>query len=218
MANQLSPWIMSIFPVFFIGLWLLMTIVFGLMSGWYGLMSRFPNRPETPIRRFKNLSGSMGAGVNMSGILKISVCPSGLRIGIWRIFGPFCRDFFVPWSQLRVIRRNRILWQVAELNFGSSRAGRLKIEGYMANRLARAAAERWPEAGSFPPESAGQAFFGVFIQWLAVTTFAGLFFFLAPRLAGGSETTFPPIWIGFLFPAIVFGIYSLPRFFARISR
>jgi hypothetical protein len=217
MTDQPSPWVFAIFPVFFIGLWLLITVVLGVMSGWYGLMSRFPNRPEMAIRSFKRLSGSMGVGVNMSGILTISVCPSGLRIGIWRIFGPFCRDFFVPWSQLRVIRRNRILWQIAELNFGNPRAGRLKIEGYMANRLARTAAGHWPEMGAFAPESVGQAFFGVFIQWLAVTVLAGLFFTLAPRLVG-PEAAFPPMWISFLFPAIVFGIYSLPRFFARISR
>ncbi len=78
------------FPLF----WFAVTMLLSFVSGWYGLMERYPDRAETALAVLANQSGSLGA-VSMRGILKLSVCPSGLRLGIMRIFGPFCRDLFV---------------------------------------------------------------------------------------------------------------------------
>ena len=38
-----------------------------------------------------------------------------------RIFGPFCRDFLVPWSEITVTRSDRVVWKVAKLSFGSQK-------------------------------------------------------------------------------------------------
>ena len=54
---------------------------------------------EAPIRLH-------GPRRRMQGILKIGVCPSGLRIGIMRAFGPFSRNFFVPWEEIKVERKH----------------------------------------------------------------------------------------------------------------
>jgi hypothetical protein len=74
-----------------------------------------------PMLRVRWQSGSMGLGVSMSGILTLGVCPSGLRVGIMRVFGPFCRDFFVLWEDIRITRRTVLFWPVAKLQFGSPR-------------------------------------------------------------------------------------------------
>lgn len=134
-----------------------------------------------------------------------------------KIFGIFSRDFFVPWDALSVVREDRFLWQSAELRFGNPLIGKLRIAANIADRLARFSNGRWPEAGSFPPETKQQAFIGVFKQWVAGTCFAALFFTLAPRLMS-PHGHYPPIEVTILFPAVVLGIASVVRYFARTKK
>jgi hypothetical protein len=197
-------------------MWLAITTLLGLLSGWYFLMQKFPNRNEKELLQLKYQSGSMGIGVSMNRILNIGVCPSGLRIGMMRIFGIFCRDFFVPWQELRVTRVKGFLWQPAELRFGDPPIGRLRIPSHIADRLARAALDQWPEAGPFPEETNTQAFASIARQWAAATCFAAMFFIVVPRIASPSANF--PISVAILFPAVVFGIAYLIEYYRRTKR
>ena len=107
--------------------------------------------------------------MGMSGILTLSVCPSGLRVGMMRVFGPFCRDFFVPWESIAVVRKTVLFWPTAKLQFGNPMVGRLSISAHVANRLARAAMGRWPETGPFPEETRGDTFRRLLAQWAVGT-------------------------------------------------
>lgn len=128
-----------LFPLFFAAVWLGVTTLLGFFSGWYALMQQYPDRDEKPLLQLNWQSGMMGAiGVNMRNILRIGVCPSGLRIGILRIFGVFCRDFFVPWRDIDVAKKDWFLWTMTELRFGKPGVGRLLIYAPTAERLATA--------------------------------------------------------------------------------
>jgi len=144
------------FPFLFVLMWFAVTVLLGFISGWYFLMRRFPDRPETPLRTFNNQSGSIGPGGARS-LLTLSVCPGGLRVGMMRIFGPFSKDFFVPWNEMSVIRKDRLLWKVAIISFGIPPVGNLTLMADLANRLARAAGKSWPEPGPFPEETKTRA-------------------------------------------------------------
>ena len=69
-------------------------------------MEVYPDQSDEPILRLRGQSGTMGLGVGMNGVLILSVCPTGLRVGMMRVFGPFCRDFFVPWESIAVVRED----------------------------------------------------------------------------------------------------------------
>lgn len=142
----------QLFPVFFVLMWLAVTSTLGLVSGWYALSGFYPNRDEPPLLSLRMQSGSM-RWVGMRSILNLDVCPSGLRVGMMRLFGVFCRDFFVPWDQISVVRNDRLFWREAKLVFGQPANGSLKLQAEVANRLARAAGARWPEVGPFPAET-----------------------------------------------------------------
>jgi hypothetical protein len=202
------------FPLFFVLMWFAVTVLLGFMSGWYFLMRRFPDRPETPLRAFNNQSGSIGQ-VSARSLLTLSVCPGGLRVGMMRIFGPFSKDFFVPWDELSVIRKNRFLWRVATISFGYPPAGSLTLMADLADRLARVAGKSWPEPGPFPEETNTQASSRIFKQWLAMTGLAAAFFIVAPRLMTPSGTARPPVVVAILFPAIVFGIAAMVQYIRR---
>ena len=137
------------FPVFFAAVWLAVTTTTGLLSGWFRLMARYPDQTDEPCLRSRGQSGTMGLGVGMRGILTLSVCPSGLRVGMMRVFGPFCRAFFVPWDDITVIRRTIVVRPVAELKFGAPVIGNLRISAHVADRPACAALGHWPEVGPF---------------------------------------------------------------------
>jgi hypothetical protein len=107
-------------------------------------MERYPDRLEDAKLKLTWQTGAMGVGVNYKNVLKLSVCPSGLRIGVIRLFGPFARDFLVPWRDLQV-KRSRWFWtDVAEVSFGGH--GKLVVTAAVADKLAAAAGKDWPEA------------------------------------------------------------------------
>ncbi|MBI1212414.1 MAG: hypothetical protein GC190_13200 [Alphaproteobacteria bacterium] len=128
------------FPLFFAIVWIGATTLLGFLSGWYALMDQFPDRDEKPIAQLNWQSGFMGSiGVNFRNVLKIGVCPSGLRIGVLRIVGLFARDFFVPWHAITATKKNWWMWQVTEFSFGKPQVGRLMVYGWTADRIAEAA-------------------------------------------------------------------------------
>jgi hypothetical protein len=199
------------FPLFFALLWLAVTTILAALSGWFRLMARFPNQIAEPLLRIRGQSGRMGLGVSMQGVLTLSVCPLGLRVGIMRMFGPFCRDFFVPWEAISVARKNVLFGAAAKLDFGSPGVGSLTIPAHVANRLARAAMGRWPETVPFPEEKRRDTLRRLLIQWAATTCAAALFFTLAP-LAVAPPGARPPIVVAILFPATVFGVFTVVRY------
>ncbi len=204
------------FPLFFATLWLAVTTVLALVSGWFRLMTTFPGQPSQPSLRLRGQSGTMGAGVGFHGILTLSICQAGLRIGMVRLFGPFCRDFLVPWDAISVSRKSFLFWPTARLEFGHPVVGTLRVSAHVANRLARAAGHSWPEAGSFPEESNGATLRRLLPQWAAITVVAALFFTIVPSVIAPNGAG-PPVALAILFPAIVFGMAFLWRFFREKS-
>jgi hypothetical protein len=209
--NRNSP---VYFPLFFVLLWLAVTTILGFISGWFVLMKSYPDRPENPLRTFAGQSGYIGR-VSMRSILHLSVCPSGLRLGVMRMFGVFCRDFFVPWNAISVTRKDRVLWKEAKISFGQPAIGTLTIPAEVANRLARAAGGLWPESGPFPEETSSQASSRIVKQWAAMTSLAAAFFIIVPRLMMPKGAAAPPIMVAVLFPAIVFGVAGLIQYLRR---
>ena len=201
------------FPVFFVLMWLGITTFLGLLSGWYALMRRYPDQNEEALQTYSRQSGSMNR-VSKRSLLTLGMCPSGLRVGMTRLFGPFCRDFFVPWNEIQVTRKHRFLRDVAVLTLGSPATGTLVLDSDLADRMARAAGDRWPEPGPFPVPAPGEVAARLVRQWVATTAVAATFFTLAPRLLGANAAA-PPVLMTILFPAIVFGIVIFVPFLFR---
>lgn len=137
--------------VLFVLIWLLVTMVLALASGWFRLAKRYPDREEEPTLNLKGQSGLMGPGINLRGVLRLGVCPSGLRLGMARLLGPFSKDFLVPWADISVSRGKALFWQVARLQFGTPQVGVLTVRASLADALAQAAGKRWPETAPATP-------------------------------------------------------------------
>lgn len=206
-----------LFPLFCIAIWLAASAVLGLLSGWFRLAATYPDQPAEPMLRIRGQSGMMGMWVSMSGVLTLSVCPFGLRVGMMRVFGPFWRDFLVPWDDISATRKTIVLWPVAELVFGNPAVGRLSIPTAVVDRLARAAPGRWPEPGPFPEPVRGAVFRRLLAQWAAITCAAALFFSLVPWIAA-PRGEHPPVLVAILLPAIFFGGLYVVKYIGQSRR
>jgi hypothetical protein len=201
-----SPFGPSLIFLVFAVFWIAVTTGLMAMAGWFACARRYADARAEPLAVFKGKSGSMGRGglagrVNMSGVLNFWLLPDGLRVGLNPLFGPFCRPFCVPWSDIRV-RRWRFLGLVprARLVFP---VGAIDLDASLADRMARAAPSRWPETGSFPMESFTRSLAVVGLPWLLVTVTAATFLMIVPTLAGARAG--PPPAVAILAPAIVYG-------------
>jgi hypothetical protein len=205
-----------IYPLIgFVLAWVAVTTVLSAASGWFSLMRHYPNVPESPVLTLGMQSGSVG-NARVGAVVSLSVCPSGLRIGMLRVFGPFCRPVFVPWDAMRITRQNRLLWKSATISIGHPPVGTVTLPAEVANRLARAAANSWPEPGPIPVETSTQVRTRVLTEWAVQTGLAAAFFFIVPRLVTPSRA-WPPIAVAILFPAIVFGAAAVIRYLGESS-
>src|SRR5215469_15066524 len=91
-------WVVVPITLVFAAIWVGMSAVMAGMAGWAGFVRAFPNRTEAAILTLRGQSGSFGAAVNFNGILNLSACPSGLRVGVFWLFALFSQDFLVPWD------------------------------------------------------------------------------------------------------------------------
>lgn len=168
-------------------------------------MRVYPDLPnEEGLAVFSRQSGMVGL-VSMHGILELSPCRSGLRVGIMRLFGPFCRNFLVPWNTITVSRKATLGWRYAELSFGTT--GKLRITDMLADQIWQTVPQGWPEKGIPQPITGTRVLRQCFLQWLTLTTAASVFFIVAPRIAFQRSYAYPPILVAVLFPAIVIGAF-----------
>jgi hypothetical protein len=199
------------FPLFFALLWITITTLLGFLSGWFALARTYPDRDETALQTFAGQSGSMGL-VGMRGALKLSVCPAGLRIGMLRILGPFCRNIFVPWNELGVVRKDRFFMKAVQIAFGQPVVGTLTIPADVANRLAHAAAGHWPETDPISNDASGEAASSILKQWIVMTILVSVFFIVATRIMIPPGQKPPSAILLILFPATIFGINAIVQY------
>lgn len=127
------------FLLFFALLWLGITALLGLLSGWRRLEQAFPDRAEPALARLSCQTGAMGGGampVSYRNCLHLDVCATGLRCRLPRVMGPFQQAFLVPWDQIRVTRRSFLSLTRYELVFGTPAVGSLVIPAGAAERIA----------------------------------------------------------------------------------
>lgn len=206
-------WFPYAFPFFFVGMWLIVTTMLGLMSGWFNLQQWYPDDGnEEALLKIRGQSGSMGAGVALNGVLQLRAYPSGLGVRIWRVFGPFQKPLRIPWSEIEAEPSRSFFQPMAKLHLGKPENGTLKISARTWSRLL-AAIRQSGVAASFArptdvPVTSAAVGRAMFIQWLIFTGVAGSFFYFTSR----SNPNGMSVVLCFVFPAIIVGIGQLIRF------
>lgn len=150
---------MGIFPFAFVVIWLASTWLIGKIAGWYRLQDQFADRAEEPLLRMRWQSAAFGDGLlaraNFGRCLRFDVCATGFRVSVWRIFSPWSRPFFVPWSQIevtqwRVLGLPHYIFGYYRLSLGKPEVQCMILSGRAARRIGEASrgAFRLPPQGS----------------------------------------------------------------------
>jgi len=215
MHKEILPTLLYAAPFALVGLWIGMGALMAWQSGWYDLARRFPDRTDPGVETFKFRSGWFKAGIAFNGILKFEVCRTGLRVSVIRIFGPFSKNFFVPWDEITVTRGQQWLRPAARLQLAD--AGSLSLLASLADALARAAGDRWPETGPVPPANATSITRGILTEWAVYTAIGAALLVVVPHvLSPRGPWPPPPFVIGV--PAVFSGIGALIEFMLRGGR
>jgi len=211
MSDQtILKWFPFAFPLFFVGMWLLITGLIGFMSGWFGLQQWYADDgSEEPLLKLRGQSGRMGMGVQLNNCLTLSAYNSGLGISIWRLFSLFQKPLLVPWNEIEAEPSSSFFMPMVKLQLGKPSNGTLKISAQSWHNLVAAAGPaasfQLPDA---PPVDKGAMGRGLFIQWAVITMLFGTFVLLTSRSQPGG---LPPI-LAYLIPAAFAGIFVLIRF------
>jgi hypothetical protein len=208
--DVILKWFPYVFPFLFVGGWLLITTMLGLMSGWFNLQQWYADDDsEQPLLKLRGQSGTMGMGVSMGGCLQLRAYRSGLGIRIWRIFGPFQKPLRIAWTEIDAEPSKSFFMPMMTLRLGRPSNGTLKISARSWSRLLSAvesnASTTFPKSA---PTDKGAAARALLIQWLVITAAAGAFSYMS---AGGQRGG-QPVVTYFAFPAILFGICQVVRF------
>ncbi|HEV8408297.1 MAG TPA: hypothetical protein VGQ34_10225 [Sphingomicrobium sp.] len=208
-------WFPYAFPILFVGTWLLMTSLVGLLSGWFNLQQWYPDDgSEEALLTLNRKSGSMGTGVGLNGVLRLRSYPSGLGLGISRIFAPFQKPLKIPWSEIEAEPSSSFFVPMVKLNLGKPANGRLKISARSWSRLIEAVPS--PSSGrqfQMPaaiPVSAGSFARALIIQWAVMSAAASVVFTAFFMTAAPSVRVPLALCVGF--PIVVFGIGQLIRY------
>jgi hypothetical protein len=199
-----------VFPFFFVGLWLLVTTILGLMSGWFGLQQWYADDgSEEPLLKLRGQSARMGFGVQLNNCLTLKAYQSGLGISIWRFFSPFQKPLKVPWGEIEAEPSSSFFMPMVKLQLGKPSNGTIKVSAQSWSKLVAAAepvaSVRLPDA---PPVDKGAAGRALLIQWVIISAFLAAFIFLS---SSSHQNGFPP-FIAFALVAGLAGIALLVRF------
>jgi hypothetical protein len=155
-------------------------------------------------------------GVSMRSVLRVTACTNGLRVQIFRLFGPFSRPFFVPWEDITVIRKTTFFQPRVDLLCGSPEVGRVTIEASAADKLARASFGLWPEATLPPEETPSSLVQGLAVKWLVLVVLGDAMLAAIPNIA--PSRTHIPVEL-MLFPPAVFGLcFMFEYYYEQTSR
>jgi hypothetical protein len=78
-------------------------------------------------------------GARMNNILRLDVCPSGLRVALPWLFAFANKPLFVPWDDIQAARVDGVFLNEIHLKFGRPETGTLIVSEALGNEIAAAA-------------------------------------------------------------------------------
>lgn len=136
-----SPW----FLIFFAGMWLSITGLLSLLSGWAGLASQWKAQTKYAGERFRYRSGSMGMRylpVGYGSCLTVTVSDAGLGLSILFPFRFLSPPLFFPWSEISSVTEGKFLFFRHVVVQPANHWSRIKLQGTVAEAVIAASKGR----------------------------------------------------------------------------
>jgi hypothetical protein len=133
-----------IIPCYALALWLLVSALISYIGGWTTLAKRFRLRRSFVGQRWIGQSGQMRWIAGYGNCLTVGCSPQGLYLAIMPLFRFRHPPLLVPWEEIAVSRRQILFFRFVRFGLGRELDIPLYLRAKLADKLRRAAGERWP--------------------------------------------------------------------------
>lgn len=130
-----GSWLWALFPLFFVGMWLLVSFLLASMGGWRALAQHYIASSPFDGRRFRFRSAQLGGYVNYGGCLTLGAGPSGLYLAVLPFFRMAHPPLIIPWSDIAAREARSWLFSAIELEFAKAPGASVRLSRRLAQAL-----------------------------------------------------------------------------------
>jgi hypothetical protein len=134
----------AIFPIYFLCLWLLVGATISVIGGWFSLAKVYRTQVAFDGTKWRMQSAQMRWLANYNNVLTIGVSPQGLYLASMFLFRFMHPPLLVPWSEIKVRRRNGWVFEYVIFTMGHDLTIPLRIRAKLAAKLRNSAGNSWP--------------------------------------------------------------------------
>lgn len=143
--NHHPGYLIAVFPIYFLGLWLLVALAISFTGGWFTLSKLFRIRSPFDGTKWSYQSGQMRWIAGYRNCLTVGSSQDGLYLSTMFLFRFMHPPLLIPWPEITV-RRKR-LWFLGEsvtLGLGRDAQIPLTVRAELAQKLRNSAGAYWP--------------------------------------------------------------------------
>ncbi len=133
-----------VFPAYFLAIWLLVSAVISFIGGWTTLAKRFRLSGAFVGQRWTGQSGQMRWIAGYSRCLTVGVSNEGLYLATMPLFRFRHPPLLVPWNEIAIAQRRILFFRFVRFSLGHELGIPLHLKWKLAEKLRRAAGDRWP--------------------------------------------------------------------------
>jgi hypothetical protein len=142
--NQNPSLFAVMFPAYFLFLWIFVSAIISLVSGWFSLAKVYRTRVPFQGRKWTMQNGQMRWRVNYNHALTFGVSPQGFYMASMFLVRFMHPPLLVPWSEIRVQKTQGWMFEYVTFTLGHELAIPLRLRATLAAQLREAAANYWP--------------------------------------------------------------------------
>jgi hypothetical protein len=133
-----------ILPAYFVTLWLVVSAFISFIGGWTTLAKRFGLRQPFTGTQWSGQSGQMRWIAGYGNCLTVGCSPEGLYLATMPLFRFRHPRLLIPWAEVAIKRQRILFFQFVRFGLGRELDIPLYLRARLADKLKRAAGDRWP--------------------------------------------------------------------------
>ncbi len=134
---QFEDIFLFLFPIFFIGMWVVVSFLLAVIGGWSRLAEYYQSQTDFSGKKWHFQSGRLGL-VNYSGSLTLGSNYYGLYLAVFPLFRVGHPPLLIPWSDVTIAEHRGWLFSYREFAFTRVPTVKLRVLRSLGDKLTSA--------------------------------------------------------------------------------
>ncbi len=131
---QLEYIIPFLFPIFFIGLWVMVCLLLSTIGGWSRLAEHYRSPTDFTGNKWQFQSGRLGV-VNYKSCLTLGTNDAGLYLAVFPFFRMGHPPLLIPWPDIRATESQDWLFSYRDFTFTKAPTIKLRVLRSIGNKI-----------------------------------------------------------------------------------